>query len=180
MADACLTADRLRELLDYDCDTGHFTWLVTRGPVRAGEQAGSVYHNKTKTYRCVCIGVELKLYRAHRLAWLWMTGEWPAADIDHRDGDAMNNRWGNLRLATNAQNQANRKAMTGSKTGVKGVSPLSKSSRWTKTMFMARITLNGREVYLGAFPTIAEAQAVYEKAAREHFGEFASCEREII
>jgi hypothetical protein len=85
-----LTAERLRELLNYDPDTGVFTWRVR--PVhshRVGDIAGSV--RTTRGYRL--IGVAGRVYKAHRLAWLYMMGEWPKDQIDHINRDPSDNRF---------------------------------------------------------------------------------------
>ena len=95
-----LKVDDLRGLLAYDPSSGHFTWRVRRGRAAAGKQAG---YPQSRGY--IQIGVRGSLYLAHRLAWLYMTGEWPVAEIDHRDGVINNNKWENLRPATRPENQ---------------------------------------------------------------------------
>src|SRR6266704_128840 len=97
-----LTQQRLKELLSYDPLTGVFLWRVKRCNKMPGDVAGC---NKNRNYTVVY--VEGKSYRAHRLAWFYMTGEWPATFLDHRDMNKHNNAWENLRLATKSQNQAN-------------------------------------------------------------------------
>ena len=93
MAEASLTAARLRELLHYNPDDGLFRWRVA-GPKRVvGAPAGS-----RQRIGYIVIRVDGRLHYAHRLAWLHTTGAWPAASIDHIDGDKGNNRWVNLRL----------------------------------------------------------------------------------
>jgi hypothetical protein len=97
-----ITAERVRQLPHYDPDTGVLTRLIsTNGDARAGE-----------VVRGVCDGyltarIDGRRYQAHRLAWLYMIGEWPKANMDHVNGDRADNRWCNLREATNSQNQAN-------------------------------------------------------------------------
>jgi len=156
-----LTARRLQELLSYDPGTGLFTWKVTFSRAKLGKVAGSFdsdgYHK---------IQIDGRVYRGHRLAWLYMTGEWPESEIDHRDLDRSNNRWDNLRPATHSQNQMNTRPRGVS--GIKGV-------RWhgRDRVFRATIWLNGRAVQLGAFATAEAAAAAYAVAARQHFGEFA-------
>jgi AP2 domain len=95
-----------------------------------------------------------------------MTGNWPSRFIDHVDGDPINDRWATLRPASDSQNSANSRAKGTS--GFKGVT-------WDKDrrVFAARIKVDYRTINLGRFPTAEEAHAVYAKAAREHFGEFA-------
>src|SRR6516162_4941629 len=96
-----LTAERLREVVTYDPATGIFTWLSRTGTDRinkawshrwAGLRAG--YLHKSSGYWLITI--DNKLYKAHRLAHLYMTGEWPAATIDHRQGRRADNRWKEL------------------------------------------------------------------------------------
>lgn len=149
-----LTAERLRELLHYNPETGVFTWLRRQGRVLPGQQAGN---KKTNGYRelRVC-GVR---YHAHRLAWFYVTGSWPTAQIDHRNGIRDDNRLTNLRdVSPGCNNQNQRSASKNSKTGVLGVS-LHKSGR-----YIAFICLNRKTRYLGLYPTAELAQAAYVQA----------------
>jgi hypothetical protein len=161
-----LTAERLREVLEYDPLTGVFRWRVARGaPVggRVGVVAGSKH---PRGYRYVCIdGVS---HKEHRLVWLYATGAFPALNIDHRDGNRSNNRLSNLREATTSQNNANARRNRTNKSGFKGVSWHKAAGRWR-----AQITMNGRVVHLGHFKKPEEAHAVYVTAATKHFGAFA-------
>jgi hypothetical protein len=112
------------------------------------------------------------MYRAHRLAWLYVYGEalGEFEEIDHINGDRQDNRIGNLRRATKSQNMANMRGH--SKLGLpKGVSIQAKSRR-----FMACIMVGRRKKYLGTFDTATEAHAAYRAAAQEHHGEFARAE----
>lgn len=93
-----LTAERLRELLSYDPETGWFTWRVTRssnGRADAGSRAGAL---RSDGYRHVT--VDQHKYKEHRLAWLYMTGKWPEADLDHKNNTRDDNRFSNLRAAS--------------------------------------------------------------------------------
>lgn len=148
---------KLKELLSYDPATGVFTWRVSmNGRTQAGDVAGSFDVNGYRR-----IGVNRRSHKAHRLAWLYMTGEWPKAEIDHRNGSRADNRWINLRESDpilNAQNQ--RKAQSDSTTGFLGVSPL-------KGRFLARIKAGGKRKNLGTFSTPEQAHAAYLKAKRE-------------
>jgi hypothetical protein len=134
-----LTAERLRELLEYDPLTGVFCWKVSRGKARVGSEAGTL---NSASYQQ--IGIDRRLYLTERLAWFWMTAEWPKGLVDHRDRDTLNNRWDNLRLSTHSQNAANSKA----RSGLKGVT--SKGRR-----FQAAIRANGRSLHLEA-PAVGE------------------------
>lgn len=156
-----LTQAKLKELLRYDPDTGLFTWLVSRKRVKAGDVAGTTYTNGY-----VIVRIDGKANSAHRLAWFYMTGEWPADQIDHIDRDKANNRWGNLRPATSLQNIANRGSW--SKSGFKGVyKPIGRND------YRTEIRINGKRKLLGYFKTPEEAHAVYLKAANDIHGEFA-------
>jgi hypothetical protein len=161
-----ITAERLRELLAYDPTSGGFAWRVDRGGLaKAGQIAGS-----RNGIGYVNIRVDGRDYSAHRLAWLHVTGAWPAGQIDHINGVRDDNRIANLREATNAQNQWNR-AHQGSVSGFKGV-------KWCKIQrkWRAELRKDGRKIHLGRFATAEEAHAAYCAAASEHFGEFARVE----
>lgn len=158
-----LTAERLREVLHYDPETGVFTWLVSlRSNVRVGDQpwnGGARYPE---------IGIDGRVYLAHRLAVLYITGEWPRGDVDHINLEKSDNRWANLRAATRGQNIANRRVRSDSRSGVKGGVWHRGGKKW-----MARITVNRKHIYLGLFETIEDAHTAYMIAAKKHFDEFA-------
>jgi hypothetical protein len=151
--------------LDYDPETGLFTWKVNRRGrfARVGSKAGT--DNGDGQIR---INVDGTKHVAHRLAWLYMTGTWPPGLIDHRNLVRSDNRWSNLRLATKSENMANRRAPANNKSGLKGVSRHSQCDRWT-----AQICKDGQRVHLGLFKTKEEAHAAYTAAAAEMYGEFA-------
>jgi hypothetical protein len=154
-----LSFERLRELFFYDEQTGFFVRQIARGRSRAGERAGRQHPNGYRYLK-----IDGFSFLEHRLAWLWMTSEWPAAMIDHRDGDKANNAWSNLRPATRAQNRANSRTKTNSK----GVSRERRCVSWR-----AEIRVNGKLIYLGSFKAKEDAASAYSAAAKLHFGEFA-------
>lgn len=158
-----LTAAQLRELLHYDPSTGIFTWRVA--PAN-NTPAGSVAGADCDGYRL--IRVAGGRYRAHRLAWLYMTGEWPSCQVDHRDTDRSNNRWGNLRLATTSQNKANMGKRADNTSGFKGVRWYPPTKRW-----VAAIGFQGTRKTIGYFATPEAAHAAYCAEASRLFGEFA-------
>ncbi|PNE10603.1 MAG: HNH endonuclease [Beijerinckiaceae bacterium] len=112
-----ITAERLRELLHYEPQTGEFTRRVAmsgRG-ASVGDIAGKV---TKKGYREISVGGSR--HKAHRLAWLYMTGEWPKDQIDHVNLNKGDNRWCNLREADNSKNRANTPPPSTSTSGYKG------------------------------------------------------------
>jgi hypothetical protein len=154
---------KLKRLFRYEPETGNFVRLVAVSSCRAGSIAGTIH---PKGY--VQIQIEGRLYKAHRLAWLYMTGGWPASLIDHRDLCPANNAWGNLREATRSQNGANKGKNSNNKSGFKGVHYDAQKGKW-----VAQIQTPGRKQYLGCFPTAELAHAAYAAAAVEAFGQFA-------
>lgn len=153
-----ITQQKVREFLSYEPDTGLFRYRV--GP-RAGQVAGHPSHGYVK----ISIPGHGGLY-AHRLAWLYMTGEMPTALMDHIDCVRDNNAWSNLRPATPRQNAANAKIKKSNTSGFKGV-------RVIGGHFRAKITVDHRIIYLGDYETLEEAVAAYKGASRVGFGEYA-------
>lgn len=158
-----LTVERLKAVVHYDPSTGLFTRLITAGPAKAGSVAGC---KNAAGY--IIFRVDGKLYYAHRLAWFYMTGEWPDPECDHEDKDRSNNRWGNLRPATHGQNQHNRAANKSNETGINGAHWSRVAGRWS-----SRIMVGRNQVYLGLFDTPEEAGRAYACAAAELHCEFA-------
>lgn len=163
----------LLAMLHYDPETGIFIWR-TREDARP--QWNARYAGKVAGYARTATGGRqywsVRIYdwpfHAHRLAYFYMTGLWPLAEIDHIDNDGLNNRWANLRDATKSQNGANRGASRNNKAGLKGVSFCRKAGRYRAT-----IRLNGKQKWLGYFDTAAAAHEAYKAAAIEKSGEFA-------
>ncbi|MGE8141834.1 HNH endonuclease [Novosphingobium sp. NPDC080210] len=157
-----ITQQQLREQLDYDPSTGVFTWVVSRPGVARGKVAGCIQGDY------VAITIHRRRYLAHRLAWLFENGHLPdEREVDHRDGDGLNNRIANLRLATRAQNGANRGVSRNSSTGHTGVSFIRSRGR-----FQATIGINGKNICLGQFKTLDEAVEARRLAASDMHGEF--------
>jgi hypothetical protein len=159
-----ITADELRVLFDYNPDTGEFNWKVKVKGRKLGRAAG--YKN---SHGYILIGVRRKMYYAHRLAWLYVFGDFPECQIDHINCNKSDNRISNLRLATGSQNKANSKLRSDSKNGLKGIKK--KGNRWK-----AKIKVNGVETSLGIFDSKQDAHDAYCKAALELFREFARFE----
>lgn len=114
------------------------------------------------------IRINRRLYMAHRLAWLYVTGTWPINHVDHINGNRSDNRFANLRAATSRENARNSRMRANNACGYKGVHYKKQLNK-----FVAQIHVDGRVYHLGVFGTAEEAHAAYCKAAREHFGEFA-------
>lgn len=161
-----LTQVRLKELLSYNPETGVFTWLAYpnaqyRSSARIGHPAGSI---TTRGYRC--IGVAGRIYAEHRLAWLYMTGEWPKDQIDHRNGVKTDNHWANLRKATHSQNAMNKTTYKSNTSGHKGVSRF--RDKWA-----ANVSVQGHQKFLGYFTTVEGAAAAVAEARTKLHGDFA-------
>lgn len=163
----------LRECLVYDPETGILTWrdrprghFPDDGSWRrflanfAGKPAGSA----SDRYIRVIISPH-KLY-AHRIIWTMQTGAWPGVEIDHENGDKLDNRWGNLREATHQGNMRNRPGW-GGRDLPKGVSRHRSGNRYT-----AHCWKDGRNLYLGCFATPEAAHEAYRAVAAELHGGF--------
>jgi len=149
-----LTRERLLALLSYAPRTGVFRWRVARrGPAVVGSIAGCI---GSIGYRV--ISIDDKIYLAHRLAFLYMTGCWPQQDVDHRNRKRHDNRWSNLRDVSRSVNICNMKGpMQGAP--FRGVSWLPSRGKYN-----ARLTLRGSRMLDANFDTLDEAIATREQA----------------
>ena len=154
-----LTQEILRSVLDYDQETGAFTWRIAVVQHKAGEQAGFATANGY-----LKIGIAGREVFAHRLAWLWMTGAWPENDVDHIDGDRTNNRWTNLRAATRGENLQNQRVARSNNQHSKllGASLHKQTGKW-----LAQIKYQGKHEYIGLFDTVEEAHEAYVARKRQ-------------
>lgn len=152
-----IDSTQLKECLTYDEEFGCFYWRHNRGRrVKAGDVAGCLHH---KGYVVITIGK--KQYQAHRLAWLYVHGKYPEAQIDHINNVRSDNRISNLRQATQAQNCQNLRKSRGS-SGFLGVSfDSTRGNRWN-----ASIKLDGKKYHLGWFKTAEQAHQAYLYAKR--------------
>jgi len=156
MAAQILCAQELRDLLDYNPDTGVFTYRRSVPRRKAGAPAGGMNDGYL---RIRFAGMK---HPAHRLAWLYVHGCMPSMDIDHIDGDRMNNRISNLREATRSVNAQNlHKPTAQSESGWLGV-----TKHFHK--FQARIRVDGKLRHIGSFKTPEEAHSAYLEAKRRH------------
>ncbi len=156
-----LSSARLRELLNYNPLTGEFRWAPSTNKRFRGKPAGSI--NNHGYHR---IQIDKREYVAHRLAWLFVHGEWPIEEIDHVNGDRKDNRLENLRQATRAENQRNSANWRRSSAGLRGVQRVNKK-------YHAHIQCDGKQSHIGSFASPEAAHAAYYAEASRLHGEFA-------
>ena len=150
--------DELKAILLYSKKTGDFTWKERRGSRAAkGSVAGSEHRHRGKKYWR--IRLNKKIYYAHRLAWLYVNGEFPELEIDHIDGNGLNNSWSNLREVTRTENNRNKRLCNNNTSGVTGVHWFKASKKW-----QAQIRYEGKSVHLGYFKYKEEAIKVRRQA----------------
>jgi hypothetical protein len=177
-----ITQKQIKELLHYNPETGIFTWLE-RTPYMfessetrsqnskcniwnsrfAGKKAG----NLSKTDQYIQISLFSKNYRAHFLAYLYMTGKHLKKDIDHVNGIRNDNRWINLRPATRSQNLQNAKIPKNNTSGYKSICFDKAKGKW-----LVRGNLNGKQIFLGYFDNLQDASKFYCEWAKKAFGKF--------
>lgn len=169
-----ITPEIVRELLDYNPETGVFVWKP-RGRHRfsadidfnrwnsrnAGSRAGGVTCN-TKGYTSRRIKIFSSTQKEHRLAWMWMTGEYPPEQVDHRNRDATDNRWHNLRASTNSENAKNMSMSGNNTSGVSGVFWIKSKRRWC-----AKVCCDGVLTVLGSFRDIDDAAIAVQEFRKE-------------
>ncbi len=150
-----LTQERLKELFSYDAETGDFRWLSPKGRAKRGVAGANC-----NGYLQVCIGG--KFHYLHRLAWLWVYGDWPKQHIDHINGDRSDNRIANLRDVSRFVNLQNEhKARRNNQSGLIGAHK--KGRKW-----ISKIRVGGEYLLLGNFSTPQEAHEAYIAAKRKY------------
>ena len=162
----------IRECMDYNPKTGVCTWrkrprhhFETDSKYRsinsrcAGQKMGTP--NKAGGY--LVVRINKRLYRLHRLIYLWMTGDLPYF-VDHMNRNTQDNRWNNLRAATHSQNQANN--------GRRRTLPY-RGITLRRSKYVAQCSYKGRPQYLGSFNNMEDAARAYDQRAKQLFGEFA-------
>lgn len=162
MATEILSAEYVRTILDYEPLTGLFTWRQkTAKCINIGAVAGGIEKNGYRRIR-----INGRRYLAHRLAWLYMHGDWPSDQIDHINRVQDDNRSANLRLANQALNNQNRGMSSNNSSGIKGVYWYSRRQVWKAT-----IGFGGKKKHLGYFTTIDAAEHAYKAAVAIHHRE---------
>ena len=144
-----ITQQILKSILHYNQETGIFTWVKLRlnNKIKAGDVAGNLQPNGY-----ICIRINGKDYRAHRLAWLYMHGEFPPDQINHVNHDKADNRIANLCCGSHRECHKNRGMQDNNKSGFTGVIWHKQTEKW-----MAYIKLNGKQKTLGYFDNLEEA-----------------------
>lgn len=153
-----LTLERLKEVVSYDPETGIFHRLM-RGEDKLRHP---IPYKRSPSYPYVVIAIDGVLYRAHRLAVLYMTGVMPEHEVDHDNGIEDDNRWINLKPCTEAENMQNKKKYRNNSSGYTGVSYHKVNKNW-----IARIFKNGKCIRLGSFSSPELAAEAYAKAKAE-------------
>jgi hypothetical protein len=168
--ESMMTLEKCKRLFSYDPLTGVFTHRARRQGVKHGARAG---RPKDGGYRSIEMkGIKkgrIVRIREHRLAWAFVHGDWPEMALDHINGVKDDNRIANLRLATTAQNNMNRRKGKNNKSGFIGVYWDKKAERW-----IATIGVGGKKRTLGRFVRKEVAAMVAMCARKRHFGEFAA------
>lgn len=160
------TQEYLHSILNYDPETGIFVWKERTdvpaywNPKFANTVAGTVSKRKY-----ISIIVNKSAYKAHRLAWFYITGDDPVlSQIDHIDMNCGNNAIYNLRLVNNSQNKCNSKRQANNTSGYRGV--CKEGKKW-----VARIKLNNKLTRIGLFDDPYKAHVAYEEIAKHMFGD---------
>lgn len=157
-----VTQELLHKLFEYR--DGELYWKVSRGRLaKVGDKAGWI---SKKGY--LNTKINGKCYLNHRLIFLMHYGYLPEM-LDHKDTNTLNNRIENLREATRSQNNRNVKLRKDNTSGIKGVSWFKKSKKW-----LAQVTINKKQVYLGLYEDLELAELVATEARNKYHGEFAN------
>lgn len=152
-----LNQEQLKEKLLYNQYTGEFTWKIRQRGIKQGSVAGSL---SDQGY--IIIRFNKVAYRAHRLAWLYVTGEFPKYEIDHINGNRADNRFVNLRDVPRKENKKNVGKYITNSSGVNGV-------RWYEPLkkWHAKIQHDGLEIHIGYFDSFDMAVAERKKVEKE-------------
>lgn len=151
-----ITQQRLKEFLRYDANLGEWTRIKSNSNrCKVGDKVGII---GTWGYRR--IKIDGKRYQSARLAWLYMTGEFPEGEIDHIDRNPLNDVWTNLRVVSKSRNQWNKGIRVDNKSGISGV-------RFDGKKWRAYIGIKGKDIHLGLFNTFDDAVAARKLAEQQ-------------
>lgn len=154
--------EELRNRLDYDPSTGILTWKIKRRSVNPGDRAGCIARDG---YRKITYNNQI--YPASVLIWFWMTGVWPFEVVDHKNRIKDDNRWLNLRLATQRQNTTNSRTKLGDRRGIQEM--------WgprAGTRYRVGMCVEGKRLEIGLFKSLEEAKEAYRSASIKYRKEF--------
>lgn len=164
--------ERLRELLSYDERTGVLTWKMqpttSRSNIGFNNKCGGKVAGTVGLKGYIMIGIGKVYYLSHRIIWKMMTGKDPVDQIDHEDADRGNNRWANLRQASNGPNIQNSRIRKDNTSGIKGVHWEADRRKWR-----AVVTVNGKQIKIGRFDDLVQAKTAINVARQRLHGEFA-------
>lgn len=149
--------------IEYSPETGLFRWKI----FRCNKQKRGWFSGCLQPHGYLTITLLYKKYYVHRLAWFYVTGEWPEDEIDHEDGNRSNTKFTNLRPANRPQQSGNTVLRSDNSSGAKGVDWNVPCQKWR-----ARIHINGATKHIGLFASKEAAQIAYRKAAVKYFGAF--------
>jgi hypothetical protein len=152
-----MTQQELKELLHYNQDTGIFTWIAKN------KIAGGI---NSQGY--VAIKIKNKIYKAHRLAWLYVHGVWPSI-VDHINRIKNDNKLSNLRLATQSENQFNSNLRKDNTSGIKGITWHKPAKKW-----LVQIRINKKKTYIGIYEDFEMARIAIDLARKKYHKEFAN------
>ncbi len=167
-AKTLITHARLREVLSYDPETGVFTALIDRGPVKAGDRVGG-----PTVAGYTQLTIDGVFYLGHVLAWFYMTKQWPKNKIDHRNNTPGDDWFENLREATDSENNFNRRIQRNNKCGYKGVSFFKGDKYPRKKPCCAEVRAHGKRVWSAYFSTPEEAAEARGEVVKRVHGSFA-------
>lgn len=159
-----VTYDQLVSSVNYDEKTGLFIRASSKGGVAIGSPAGGLHANGY-----IMMNISNRKVLAHRMAWLWCYGFLPDTEIDHVNGDRIDNRISNLRLVSRCENQMNVLRTKANTSGIKGVCYNKLAGKW-----QANIQANNERYHLGLFATKEDAGTAYSEAEEKLHGEFAA------
>ncbi|MCK4792503.1 MAG: HNH endonuclease [Desulfobacteraceae bacterium] len=152
-----LTQKELKEVLNYNLETGELVWRISRGTRKAGDIAGTL-----NALGYVVIRIKGKLYLAHRLAWFIEHGRWPK-EIDHINHGKADNRWVNLREITHQENMMNQPLRKSNTSGVCGVDWHKRDNKWR-----SKIMIDGKTLHLGYFTDKLDAITARKEAENKY------------